>query len=111
MSNIDVVGEFYAAFDAQDAAAADRLTADDYVFTSPQDDHIGKAEWFRRCFPTRDHFASRALLAIEDLGGADVLLYYEYELVSGERYRNAEVLTVRDGRVVESRVFFGGLER
>ena len=80
MSNIDVVGEFYAAFDSQDAAAADRLLADDYVFTSPQDDHIGKAEWFRKCFPTRDHFASRTLLATEDIGGDDVLLYYEYEL-------------------------------
>ena len=111
MGNTDVVGEFYSAFDSQDAAAADRLMADEYRFTSPQDDHIDKAEWLRKCFPTRDHFASRSLLAIEDIGGDDVVLYYEYELTSGERYRNAEVITVRDGRVVETRVFFGGQER
>jgi hypothetical protein len=33
---------------------------------------------------------------------------YEYELLTGERRRNVEVLTVRDSRVVETQVFFGG---
>ena len=33
---------------------------------------------------------------------------YEYELLTGERHRNVEVLTVRDGKVVEAQVFFGG---
>jgi hypothetical protein len=27
---------------------------------------------------------------------------------TGERYRNAELLTVRDGRIAEAQVFFGG---
>ena len=33
---------------------------------------------------------------------------YEYELLNGARYRNAELLTVRDGQIVEIQVFFGG---
>jgi hypothetical protein len=33
---------------------------------------------------------------------------YEYELKSGECYRNVELLTVRDSQVVETQVFFGG---
>ena len=41
-----------------------------------------------------------------------MVTYYEYEVAdSGEVYRNAEVITVRDGKVVETRVFFGGRER
>jgi hypothetical protein len=32
----------------------------------------------------------------------------EYELTTGERYRNAEFSTVRDGQITETQVFFGG---
>ena len=112
MSNVDVVRELQAAFDAQDADAADRLIAQDYSFTSPQDDHLDKAECLRVCFPTAAHFASHTMLAARELGADDVVSYYEYEVAeSGERYRNTEVATVRDGQVVETRVFFGGRER
>ncbi len=38
----------------------------------------------------------------------DVLILYEYELTTGERYRNTEVSTVREGQLVETEVFFGG---
>lgn len=107
---MDVVRELQAAFDVQDAEAADRLVADDFTFTSPQDDHLDKAEWLRVCFPTAEHFGSRTLLAVQQLG-PDVVSYYEYEIAeSGERFRNTEVATVRDGQVVETRVFFGGRE-
>jgi len=41
--------------------------------------------------------------------GDDVFVMYEYQLrETGERYRNAELLTVREGRIVEAQVFFGG---
>lgn len=110
MDNVETVRELQAAFDAQDADAADRLVADDFTFTSPQDDHLDKAEWMRVCFPTAEHFGSRTMLAVQQLGD-DVVAYYEYEVAeSGERYRNVEVLRVRDGQVVQTRVFFGGRE-
>ena len=42
-------------------------------------------------------------------GGGDVFAMYEYELrETGERHRNVELLTVRDGQVRETQVFFGG---
>ena len=36
----------------QDRDAAESLIADDFLFTSPQDDHIDRAAFFERCFPT-----------------------------------------------------------
>jgi hypothetical protein len=39
---------------------------------------------------------------------AGVISLYEYELHTGERYRNAEFAVVRDGRITEVQVFFGG---
>ncbi|MGX1759349.1 hypothetical protein ACWIG5_20935 [Streptomyces lydicus] len=42
------------------------------------------------------------------LDGEQVFVRYEYELKTGERHRNVEVLTVRDGRLAETQVYFGG---
>jgi hypothetical protein len=41
-------------------------------------------------------------------GENGVFVLYEYELQTGERHRNAEFITVGDGRLVETQVFFGG---
>jgi ketosteroid isomerase-like protein len=107
-SNADTVRAFFRSFLAQDRAAADRLVAEEFVFTSPQDDHIDRATFFERCFPTADHFKDHELLEVVPGDGDDVFVLYEYELEGGQRHRNAEVITVRDGRIAETQVFFGG---
>jgi ketosteroid isomerase-like protein len=98
----------YRAYLAQDRAAMERLLAASFVFTSPQDDHIDRAAFLERCFPTADRFVAYELVHLLDAGEGRVLALYEYELTSGERYRNAERITVRDGQLVETEVFFGG---
>ncbi len=77
MSKVESARAIFKSYLAQDRNAADRLLADEFVFTSPQDDHIDK----------------------------------EYELKTGERHRNVELLTVRDDRITETQVFFGGRVR
>jgi len=42
MSNTQIVRACFNAYLAQDRKAAAALLADDYVFSSPQDDHIDK---------------------------------------------------------------------
>jgi hypothetical protein len=37
-----------------------------------------------------------------------VFVQYEYELAGGDRYRNMEAITVRDGLIRDVEVFFGG---
>ena len=76
MSETETVREMFAAYLAQDRPAAERLLDQDFVFTSPQDNHI--------------------------------FVLYEYELTTGARYRNVEVITVRGARIAETQVFFGG---
>nr|WP_244137198.1 nuclear transport factor 2 family protein [Burkholderia pyrrocinia] len=39
--------------------------------------------------------------------GEHVFVVYEAETSSGKRFRNAERLRVRDGRIVEAEVYFG----
>lgn len=78
------------------------------MFTSPQDDYIDRATYFKRCFPTMDRLRRHELLHVTPTDGDDVFVLYEYELTTGEVFRNTEVLTVRDGQIVEAQVFFGG---
>ena len=37
-----------------------------------------------------------------------MFVLYEYELTTGARYRNVEVITVRGATIAETQVFFGG---
>jgi ketosteroid isomerase-like protein len=108
MPSADVARAAFDAYLFQDRAAIERLLADDFVFTSPQDDHIGRAAFLERCFPTVDRLSSQRLLRLTDAGDGSVFLLYEYELKTGERYRNTELSTIRDGKLAETQVFFGG---
>ncbi|MDX3232131.1 nuclear transport factor 2 family protein [Streptomyces sp. ME19-01-6] len=108
MANVDVVRACMESYLAQDRDTAERLIAEEFVFTSPQDDHIDKAAFFERCFPTVDRLRYQKILEAVPTGGDDVFLLYEYELKTGGRYRNVELITVRDGRITEIQVFFGG---
>jgi ketosteroid isomerase-like protein len=107
-TNTAIVRASVDAYHRQDIETASRLLADDFVFTSPQDDHIGKAAYLERCFPTADRFVTSEILALVPAGEDSVLMLYEYELTTGERYRNIEYITLRGGRLVETQVFFGG---
>lgn len=108
MTNTEVVRAAFDAYRAQDRAAAEALIADDYTFTSPQDDHLDKAAFLERCFPTADRFRSQVVLELVPAGADGVFLLYEYELDDGQRFRNTEFSRVEGGRLTETQVFFGG---
>jgi ketosteroid isomerase-like protein len=107
MADTDIVRSMFEAYLAQDEVASEQLLAEDFVFTSPQDDHIDKAAFMERCFPTADRVVSQEILELVQ-GETGVFVLYEYELKTGERHRNTEFITVRAGRLVETQVFFGG---
>lgn len=107
----DVVRRLFAAYLAQDEAAARELVGDELRFTSPQDDHIDRTAYFERCFPTAGRVARQDLLQVVEAEPGLVLVRYEYELRAGGIFRNMEAITVRDGRVVEVEVCFGGPPR
>jgi ketosteroid isomerase-like protein len=108
MAAVDVVRAAFEAYLAQDAEAMGALIHEDFTFTSPQDDHIDKAAFMERCFPTAARLASQVTLELVPAGDDATFILYEYELLTGERHRNAEHIRVSDGRLIETQVFFGG---
>ncbi|MGV9270886.1 nuclear transport factor 2 family protein [Kitasatospora sp. NPDC003701] len=107
-SPASVVEAAFRCYRSQDRDAALPLYADDFTFTSPQDDRIDKAAFFQRCFPTADRFSEQRLLRVTPADEELVFVQYEYELATGGRYRNVEAITVRDGLIREVQVYFGG---
>jgi ketosteroid isomerase-like protein len=105
-ASTDAVLEMFAAFTGKDREKAEALLAGDFTFTSPYDDHIGRDEYFRRCWPNSDLIkAHRIEKVVAD--GADVFVLYEAEATSGATFRNTERFRVEGGKIRAVEVFFG----
>lgn len=95
----------YAAYVAKDRPAAELLLADDFSFTSPLDNAIDRATYFAICWPSSGGMKSFNFVQIAQ-SGERVFVTYEGE---GEktRFRNTEIITVRDGKIAAVEVYFG----
>jgi hypothetical protein len=111
MSNIDVATAMFDAHLAQNAPAASALLTDDFRFASPQDDHIDKTTWLEKCFPTIEHFADFEMLEIVNGNPTTVFVRYRYRLADDSEFTNMESLVIRDNKVAEVSVHFGGALR
>ncbi|KND59075.1 hypothetical protein BVER_02600c [Candidatus Burkholderia verschuerenii] len=96
----------YEAYIAKDRAAIEALIADDFHFTSPRDNRIDRATYFSRCWPgsqMMDRIAFVRMVA----DGDHVFATYDLRMNDGKAFRNTELLTVCDGKLIEAQVFFG----
>jgi ketosteroid isomerase-like protein len=102
----DVVRRAYAAYPANDRDALEPLLADDFTFSSPDDPDLDRAAYFERCWPNHEHIVA---IRIEKLfmEGDEAFVRYELERDSGERFRNAEYLRLRDGKIERVEVYYG----
>jgi ketosteroid isomerase-like protein len=106
MSPIPIARACYQAYIDKDRAAVEALIADDFHFTSPLDNRIDRKTYFERCWPTSATLADFTFVHIV-AEGERVFVTYEGLWTSGKRFRNTEILTMRDGRIVEAEVYFG----
>jgi ketosteroid isomerase-like protein len=65
------------AYLRQDRATCEALLSEELTFTSPQDDHISKAAFLERCFPTAERVSRQEVLHLVPLDERDVFLMYE----------------------------------
>ncbi|CAB3756294.1 nuclear transport factor 2 family protein [Paraburkholderia humisilvae] len=102
----DIVRRCYAAYEAKNRAALEALLADDFTFTSPQDDHIDRRTYFERCWPFSDdveYFRIEKLFAQAN----EAFVRYACKPAGRAAFRNAEFFRVENGKIVEVQVFFG----
>src|SRR4029453_11998789 len=96
----------YAAYVNKDRAALEAIIATDFHFTSPLDNRLDRATYFRRCWPNSETIAGFDFVNLV-ADGERVFVTYEGRNTNGRRFRNTEILTIRDEQIVEVEVYFG----
>jgi len=103
--NIAVARACYQAYVTKNLAAIEPLIAENFHFTSPLDNRIDRATYFKRCWPNSEQTEGFDFIHIVP-EAERVFVTYEAHTLRG-RFRNTEILTIRDGKVVEVEVYFG----
>jgi len=104
--NVAIARAAYEAYVAKDRAAIEKVIAEDFHFTSPLDNRLDRDTYFRRCWPNSkviDRFDFIHLVPHADR----VFVTYEGRNTDGRRFRNTEILTMRDQQIVDVEVYFG----
>lgn len=94
------------AYVDKDRAAIESLIADEFHFTSPFDNALDRKAYFERCWP------NSAMMKAFDIVHAcsedeRAFVVYEARTTAGKRFRNTEMYTARDGKLVSVEVYFG----
>jgi ketosteroid isomerase-like protein len=103
---IQVVRDSYRAFETGDRDLAERVFGEGLRFHAPPDPELDRAGYFERCWPNSGHLEAFEFVRLFKRG-EEVFVTYEARRTDGSRFRNTEVLTVRDGKLVEVEVYFG----
>jgi len=103
----EVIRRSFDAFNKRDRKTMESLLASDFTFTSPYDDHIDKKAYFERCWPQDPKVRVDVKDVVAD--GGDAFVLYEVELGTGTKFRNTEHMTVKDGQIHSTQVYFGSL--
>ena len=104
--NVAIARAAYEAYVTKDRAAIEELIAEDFHFTSPLDNRLDRETYFRRCWPNSKMIEGFDLVNLVT-DGDRVFVTYEGRNTDGRRFRNTEILKIRDGRIVDVEVYFG----
>jgi ketosteroid isomerase-like protein len=102
----DVVRAYFGAYETENREVVETLLADDFTFTSPNDDAIDKATYFERCWPNSDIVRDQQIEKIV-VDGDKAFVTYLCSSAGGKSFRNTEFMTFVGGRIATVNVYFG----
>jgi hypothetical protein len=94
------------AYVDKDRATIEALIDDGYHFTSPIDNALDRESYFEICWPNSAAMAGFDCICQAEEGDR-AFIVYEGRTSSGKTFRNCEVHTIRNGRLVATEVYFG----
>jgi len=103
---VAIVRAAYESYVAKNRAVIEKLIATDFHFTSPLDNRIDRATYFARCWQNSERIDGFHFINLVP-DRERVFVTYEGHTNYGGRFRNTEIVTVRDGQIVEVEVYFG----
>lgn len=94
------------AYVDKDRPAIEALLDDHYHFTSPMDNALDRAAYMEVCWPN-----SAVMSGFDEIHEAEqgdqAFIVYEAHTSTGKHFRNSEVYTVRNGKLLATEVYFG----
>ena len=97
---------YYRSYVDKDRAVIEALLAPDFHFSSPLDNRLDRAAYFDRCWPNSNVISE---FKLENLvaAGDRVFVTYNGQGEGDKGFRNTEILSFRDGQLVEVQCYFG----
>ena len=108
----ELAKDYYRAYERHDRGFMEDNLRPDFTFTSPFDDHIDRAAWWKRCWPKEPLHQKFDFVTVSQ-DGDKVAVAYECTMHfpntthPDAHFRNAELLTFEDGKLKSVEVFFG----
>jgi len=102
----DLVRQVYAAYVSKDRQLVESLLSDDFRFSSPYDDRIGRQRYFEKCWPNNERIRGIDIKKIVE-NGNDAFVIYELETNSGDRFRNVEYFVFDGDEIRQIKVYSG----
>jgi ketosteroid isomerase-like protein len=107
-TNEEVIHKWYAGWEKKDWAPLDRLLADDFTFSSANnDDHISKSTFKTRCWESQIDFIKHFDLERVTTGADDAFVKYLCHTKNGKSFRNVEYLRIKNGKLESIECYFG----
>ena len=95
-ANVAIAQSAYTAYVTKNRGALEALLAEDFHFTSPLDNRLDLETYFRRCWSNSNLIAAFDFVHLVP-DGERVFVTYEGRNADGHRFRNTEILTMREG--------------
>jgi ketosteroid isomerase-like protein len=106
--NEETIRKYYAAWETRDWHPVDILLADNFTFTSANnDDHISKSTFKTRCWESQIDFIERFELERVIGEGNEAFVLYVCRTKNGKTFRNVEYFRLRDDKVEAIECYFG----
>jgi ketosteroid isomerase-like protein len=102
----EIARKTYQAYVDKDRASIEALLSEDFHFTSPLDNRLSRATYFDRCWKNSETTTGFSFVNLV-CEGEHVFVTYEGQNTTGKWFRNTEIMTVRDGKIVDVEVYFG----
>jgi hypothetical protein len=107
-NNEETIRKYYAAWEKKDWRPIDILLADNFTFTSANnDDHISKSTFKTRCWESQIDFIERFELERVIGNGNEAFVMYVCRTKNGKTLRNVEYLRLRHDKVEAIECYFG----
>ena len=106
--NEETIRKYYVAWEKRDWRPIDTVLADNFTFTSANnDDHISKSTFKTRCWETQIDFIQRFDLQQVIANGNDAFVMYICHTKNGKTFRNVEYFRLKDNKVEAIECYFG----